>query len=302
MASHATLHLISGKGGVGKTYVAAALARQFAARGDRTLLVSFDPVGHRHPLFDRVLAYEPASVGEHLSLSCVDAREALLEYVRRRMSFSLVYETALKNPLVGRFLTALPIFEELMCLGKLYDLTTDPGSPYDRVVFDAPATGHCQILLNIPGVAADTLLAGPVHRSALQIQAMLQNPEITELLIVTLAEETPVREAAMLARYARETARVRVPALLVNRLVPQRFAGAGGLAIVERLRDAPMGDEIALAHAAVTLERSIAAEQADQVEALRAVIEADTQRIIELPEVIAEEDSPFMAALETVAS
>ena len=302
MASGCTLHLISGKGGVGKTRVAALLAQQFAARGEKTLLVSFEETGRAHPIFPVTPAYEPVSVAEDLFVSRVDAREALLEYVRRRMTFSLVYETALKNPLVGGFLTALPIFEELMCLGKLYDLTTDPGSPFDRVVFDAPATGHCQILLNIPTVAAQTLLAGPVHRSALEIQAMLRDPAITELLIVTLPEETPVREAAMLARYARESARVRVPAVLVNRMVPQRFAGAEGQALKDLFQDTAAGDGLALAREAVSLERSIALEQAAQVEALQAEIDAGAQRVIELPEVVDRDDPAFASALAAVLS
>lgn len=279
------LHLVSGKGGVGKTWVAAALSRHLAAQGARTLFVSFDDAPDTHPVFGCPLGYEPVAVAPNLSVSRVEARSALLEYVRRRMTFSMVYEAAIRNPLVGRFLSALPIFEELMCLGKLYDLTIDPDSPWDQVVFDAPATGHCQILLNIPQVAAKTLVAGPIYRSALEIRQMLTDPSIAQLLIVTLPEETPVREAQQLAGYAQSEAGIRCPAFLVNRMLPDRFSAADTAQLQAQLEAcatpwaAPMAEALAL-------DTAVVREQHGQLASLQAVARDLAMRVLALPELV----------------
>jgi anion-transporting ArsA/GET3 family ATPase len=279
------LHLVSGKGGVGKTWVAAALARHLAAQGARTLFVSFDDTADTHPVFGCPLGYEPVAVAPNLSVSRVEARAALLEYVRRRMTFSMVYEAAISNPLVGRFLSALPIFEELMCLGKLYDLSTDPDSPWDQVVFDAPATGHCQILLNIPKVAAKTLVAGPIYRSALEIQQMLTDPTIAQLLIVTLPEETPVREAQQLASYAQSEAGLRCPAFLVNRVLPDRFSTADTVQLQAQL-DACTERWAEPVAQALALDTAVAGEQRGQLASLQAVAQDLAMRVLELPELV----------------
>lgn len=279
------LHLISGKGGVGKTWVASALAQHLAAEGARTLFVSFEDTADSHPVFGRPLSYEPFAVGPNLSVSRVEARSALLEYVRRRMTFSMVYEAAIKNPLVGRFLAALPIFEELMCLGKLYDLATDPASPWEQVVFDAPATGHCQILLNIPQVAAKTLVAGPIYRSALEIEQMLSDPAIAQLLIVTLAEETPLREAQQLASFVRAETGIRCPAFLVNRMLPDRFAETEVAQLQRQLEagDAPWSASLSQA---LALERAVVAEQKAQLGSLQTVADALAMQVLPLPELV----------------
>ncbi|MGI9326993.1 MAG: ArsA-related P-loop ATPase [Pseudomonadales bacterium] len=263
----AKLQIVSGKGGVGKTLVAAALAQRLAAQGEKTLLVSFEQRPIEHPFLGITAAYKPQQMTQRLWLSRVDARQALLEYVRRKVSFSLIYEGMLANPVTQKFLDALPLFDELMCLGKLYDLTTHPDSGFDRVVFDAPATGHCRILLNVPAVASATLAAGPIHHSSQQILSMLRDPALAELVIVTMAEETPVREALELREFAVEEAQIACSTFWVNRFVECHIDEATQHQVRAAATQTPSLAPIAQA---LDLEQSIAEDQAQQIAKLRA--------------------------------
>ncbi len=217
------LQIVSGKGGVGKSVVAAAIAEQHARAGKRTLLVSYEQLGSAHPVYEVMSGYEPRPVGACLDISTLDAHLALKEYVKRKMTFSFAYLPILENPAVVRLFDALPLFTELLSLGKLYDLT-DPQSRYERVVFDAPATGHCRILLRVPEVACKTLVAGPIYENAKKIQSMLTDSARTELIVVTLPEETPLREARELMTFASDEAGIACKSLMINRCRPVRFS------------------------------------------------------------------------------
>lgn len=289
----ARLHVVSGKGGVGKTLVATALARHLAATGEPTLLVSFEPAGVAHPCLEGPVEYQPRAVAANLSIARVDARAALREYVRRKMSLSLVYEGVLANPLVGRFLDALPLFDELMCLGKLYDLTTHPDSPFAHVVFDAPASGHCQRLLSVPEVAVNTLVAGPVYHSAGLILEMLRDPALTELIVVTLPEETPVRETLELHSYARDQAQLARAVTVVNRCVAATVRSEE-LALLDSAQQPGLEPLLT----ALRLERSIAAEQAVQLAQLRSGLGGASAVLLQLPELIAADDAELAVALQ----
>ena len=131
-----------------------------ARANSKTVLVSFDGQTETHPLFDVPLSYEPQEAAHNLWVMRVDAFAAIREYVRRKVPFSGMYDTFLKSRMFRDFAEAAPGFEELMCLGKLYDLATD--SAFSKVVFDAPATGHLKTLIDVPAAT----LQGRAGRSA----------------------------------------------------------------------------------------------------------------------------------------
>lgn len=268
------LHIVSGKGGVGKTLVAASLASAYAARGEQTILVTYDVSGSPHPVFAEVPTYEAKTVGANLDLSHLDPHMALLEYVRRNVAFSAAYTPVLKNPSVRRFLRALPIFDQLIMLGKIFDLATHE---YEHVVVDAPATGHCKALLQVADVAARTLVAGPIYTNSVRMRDMMADADISELVIVTLAEATPAREALELYEFTRATGLINCNAILANRIVPQMFDQEE----VDRIHSFAARTSLATPlAAAVELHFDIANEQAAHLESLR----ASAAIVHELPE------------------
>lgn len=213
------LIVVSGKGGAGKTVVASAIA-DVCARSAKTVLVSFDAQLDRHPLFDVPLQYEPVEAAAGLWVMRVDAFAAIHEYVRRKMPFSGFYDAFLKSRMFRDFAEAAPGFEELMSLGKLYDLAS--GSDFQHVVFDAPATGHLKTLIDVPMATMKAVLVGPLNHNARRIHDLLMDPERTRVVLAALAEEMAVREVLELEAFCGER-RMNVGPVVVNQRVPERF-------------------------------------------------------------------------------
>ncbi len=215
------LSIVSGKGGVGKTSIATALSMAHAARGHATLLIAD---GGDQAQFGVPATPDPQQVEQRLWLASIDAHRSLKEYLRRRTALGAVYTRLVDNPAVKRFLDALPAFDELMTLGKLYDYCTGSASRFERIVFDAPSTGHCKTLLRTPAAAVATLAGGPVLDAAGKVSGLLTDPARTQLLIVSLAEETPVAEALELEAFARGEAGMACAPFIVNRVEPALLA------------------------------------------------------------------------------
>ncbi len=256
------LIVVSGKGGVGKTVVASAIAR-LCARRHRTMLVSFDPHVDQHPVFDVPLRYEAIEAAGNLSVMRVEALPAIREYVRRKMPFAGLYDAFLRSRMFRDFAEAAPGFEELMCLGKLYDLVTDAG--YERVVFDAPSTGHLRTLIDVPAATLKAVLVGPLNHNARKIQDLLMNPDRTRVVLVSLAEEMAVREALELESFCVER-RMNVGPVIVNQRVPDRFVADEVAALADLLEGFPRPSEaLRSAVGCVFSEHDLATSQAEAV-------------------------------------
>jgi len=280
---------VSGKGGVGKTVLASAIAVRCALR-HRTVLVSFDSQQDRHPLFDVALTYEAVPVSTNLSILRVEALPAIREYVKRKMPFSGLYDTFLKSRMFRDFAEAAPGFEELMCLGKLYDLVTDGG--YERVVFDAPATGHLRTLVDVPAATLKAVLVGPLNHNARRIQDLLMDPDRTRVVLATLPEEMAVREALELEAFCRQR-RMKVGPVIVNQRVAQRF-GEDEAATLQDLLGGIPAPSAALAtalHSALA-EHELAASQAESVAPL-----AGDRRVWHVPRCIDHEPAALLDAI-----
>lgn len=220
------LILIVGKGGVGRSTVAAAVAGKCAAQGRRTLLYETNANDRFGAYFGRPPVGEaPAQLAPNLWAVNATPASALAEYGMMILRWKSVYEMVFENRVSKAFLRAIPGLDDYALLGKVWYHTTEEkrGAPvWDTVVFDMPASGHSVSMLRVPWVIADTVPDGPLTRDARTIKAMLCDPARTSTLLVTLAEEMPVNEAIEL-----ETKLIAlgiVPQqVLVNQVFPRHF-------------------------------------------------------------------------------
>ncbi|MBL9017185.1 MAG: ArsA family ATPase [Myxococcales bacterium] len=193
------LILVLGKGGVGRSTVAAAIAGQCAARGKRTLLYETNANDRFGNYFDKPpVGPEPVQLADKLWAVNATPASALEEYGLMILRFKSVYEMVFENRVTKAFLRAIPGLDDYALLGKAWFHTTEEkrGKPvWDTVVFDMPASGHSVSMLKVPWVIVDTVPEGPLTRDARTVKALLTDKARTAAVIVTLAEEMPVNEA-----------------------------------------------------------------------------------------------------------
>ena len=224
------LLIVTGKGGVGKSTISAALASVAARRGKRVLVCELNTQERIAPL----LGAPPAGnsvreVRPGLSTVVITPHEAMREYGLMVLKFRTIYDAVFENRVVRYFLQVIPSLAELVMLGKvLHEVRArEGGRPrWDLVILDAPATGHAVQLLRVPSALLDTVPAGPLRSDARWMQDLLVDPEVTALSIVTLPEEMPVNEAIELDAQVRGDLGIPRAALFVNAMPALRFDGA----------------------------------------------------------------------------
>jgi len=223
------LALVTGKGGVGKSTIAAALAVLAAREGKRVLVCEVNASQERiAPLLGAPRA-GPSVREARPGLFTVNVTppEAMREYGLMVLKFRTIYDAVFENRLVRYFLRAVPSLAELVVLGKILHevrLTEGGRRRWDLVVVDAPSTGHAVQLLRVPSALLDTVPGGPLRRDAEWMEALLVDPAVTALALVTLPEEMPVNEAIELDAQVRGVLGIHRAALFVNAMPESRFA------------------------------------------------------------------------------
>ena len=216
------LLIVTGKGGTGKTSVAAALALGAAQRGRRVLVAAVDPDARLGQLLGSgpaELVYEPARVRENVWVCHIEPFAALGEYLGLQLGSRRLIDPVLRQKAFRQFLMATPGWRELITLGKVWHLERmreGPRPRFDLIVVDAPATGHGLTFLDVPRVVASAVRAGPLHKHTEAVEELIEDPARTLLLPVALAEELPTRETAELVERAREKLGVALDRVIVN--------------------------------------------------------------------------------------
>ena len=249
--SKVRLHVVTGKGGTGKTTVAAAMALALARQGKRVLLAevedrqgisqTFDvpPLAHRET---RIVHLRDG--GELYGLS-VDAKESLLEYLQK------FYRAGRAGSVLERFgaidfaTTIAPGVRDVLLIGKIYEAAgrRAPRSQhepvYDAVVLDAPPTGRVVRFLNVNAEVADVAKVGPIRNQADSITRMLRS-HTTAVHVVTLLEEMPVQETVDALAELRRAA-LPLGAIVVNQVRAPMLSDEA-LAAVSQSADSKAGN------------------------------------------------------------
>ncbi len=206
------LLVVTGKGGVGKSTVAAALGKLLAEAGRRVLVLEVDPRESIHQLFaTHPSGGEILSAGPELWLQNLQPGTVLDRLVRERVRIAAVAQRVLDSPVYHHFTAGAPGLHEMAVLGHALQVVEGkvPGAPaVDLVVMDAPATGHGVALMVAPLLVSEAIRRGPVAALSSQVARLVRDPDRCGVVVVTAAEEMPVTEGLELAeRLGRELGR-----------------------------------------------------------------------------------------------
>lgn len=289
--------IVAGKGGVGKTVTAGALARAGARRGLNVLLVEIDGKTGLVASFglDGPLAYEErvlvpggaerdGVIEADLIGRTITPDEALLEYLRDH-GLQRVSNRLLRTGAVEVAATAAPGLKDLLVLGKVRQQADRP--EIDLVILDAPAAGHAISILRSPRGLLDSVSGGPVHAQANEVLELLADPRRCQVMLVTLPEETPVNETIETAFSLEEEVGVQLAPVVVNQFLtpvagldvdPVEAASAAGVKLTKK-------DAAALAEAA-RFRAGVQDRQAEQVDRLAALLPLQQ---LQLPQLLGRE-------------
>ncbi len=228
------LLFVTGKGGVGKTTTAAALADLAAREGRRVLVCEMDAKGAVAAAFEvPTLRFEPTEVRPGLYAMAMNTEDSLREYLKVMARIPVVGRI---GPLAHMFdfvADAAPGVKEILAIGKMCFEVRE--RHYDLVVVDAEASGHIVAQIDAPRAIRELVQVGPVREQTEWMLRILADHEQTGLVVVTTPEEMPVTESIELVEKVRTTTDVDVAAVFVNRMLPEWFA-TRDRTVFERLR------------------------------------------------------------------
>ena len=252
---------VTGKGGVGKTTVSAALARAMAARGRRVLVCMCNAKERLSGMLGTgPIGPEIVHVAPNIDAVNMVPEKALEEYGVLILKSRTLYRALFENRYVTTFFRAVPGLYEWSMLGKawfhttelLSGKTTDEPSPpygdgwkYETVIVDAPATGHGLDMLRVPKVLLDVAPGGPLRKDAERAWRLFQDPTHSGVVLVTIPEEMPANETLELASAVRRELALPIPRLIVNACHTPIFTVQQRELVIERATR----PELAAAHA-----------------------------------------------------
>jgi len=215
---------VLGKGGVGRSTVATALGATLAERGERVLVFEWTLAEPIAPWFGFTPAgIEPCAVQTRLCVANFALDDALQAFFVEHMHMGAFYRHVVHGRAIRRLVEAAPGIAEMMFLGHICWLTTlaekEAGLAFDRVLVDAPATGHGASLLDLPATIASVHAAGLLGTEMSRVNQMMADPEWTGAIAVSMPEELEVEETLELVPRASRSLGRPLLAVVVNRSV-----------------------------------------------------------------------------------
>lgn len=212
------IKIVTGKGGVGKSTFAAALAYAHARKGQKTLLIELSNKSFFSRVYHKPIGFKALPLQNNLYISCWSGLECLKEYCDHLVKVPYISKLLFNPPAMKYFLQMAPGLKELAIMGKLTSASrrTGPAMPFDVLVLDAPATGHFLSLIQAPENMAQLIPQGPVGQQGRHIDKVLKTQ--AQYYILSLAHSLVAAESFQLSHHL---ARLGIQAqLLLNKCWP----------------------------------------------------------------------------------
>ncbi|AFM19491.1 oxyanion-translocating ATPase [Mycolicibacterium chubuense NBB4] len=233
--TEARLHFVTGKGGTGKSTIAASLALALAAGGRKVLLVEVEGRQGIAQLFDvPPLPYEEVKIataegGGQVNALAIDTEAAFLEYLDMFYNLGLAGRAMRRIGAVEFATTIAPGLRDVLLTGKIKEIVTRTPKEakgkygyYDAVVVDSPPTGRIARFLDVTKAVSDLAKGGPVHSQAEGVVKLLHSG-LTAIHLVTLLEALPIQETLEAIDELREL-KLPIGSVIVNRNIPAYLA------------------------------------------------------------------------------
>jgi anion-transporting ArsA/GET3 family ATPase len=213
--------IVSGKGGVGRTTLAALLGIALADRGKKVLVAT---TGHDDRLAwmlgAKNLTDAPQAITDRLLVQRLVPQTCIREYGSLVLRSQRISTAVFDNRIVRKLLRAIPGLDDFAVIGKAWHEGIR-GGEYDTIIFDGPATGHLLYSLGVPGAILGTIPPGPLTKEAQLMQSSFEDPSRVEAVLVGLPEAWPLTELSELGGALRQQIRISVAAIVVNGLWPR---------------------------------------------------------------------------------
>lgn len=230
---------VSGKGGVGKSLVAAALAKGTAESGRKTLLVETGARSYYKDFLElETVDHTPRPSGMGFDVALWSGESCLREYVLHLLKLERLYKLFFENKVMHALVSVAPGLSEIAVLGKITSEVrhVGPAFHYETVIVDMPATGHAMAMLRAPKGMAEAIQIGPIAQHSREMHRILCDPTMVALVAVSLLEELPVQETTeFVDEFFREFP---IPVHIVaNRKLELEISDSDMTALVESLSD-----------------------------------------------------------------
>ncbi len=231
------LLIVSGKGGVGRTTVAALMGLALARRGRKVLIAT---TGHDDRLAWMVgaerLTATPTRVAEGLWVHRLEPQTCIREYGGLVLKSQKISSAVFDNRVVKRLLRAIPGLDDFAVLGKVWHEAVR-GDDFDTVIFDGPATGHLLYTLSVPQAILETIPPGPLTREARLMQRSFEDRTQVEAVLVGLPERWPLTELGELGVAIADRIHMSVSSIVVNGVWPSATPGLPTIASDPRVHE-----------------------------------------------------------------
>lgn len=208
--------LVTGKGGVGKSAVSAALAMMAARAGRKVLLCELDSEPAQASLFGRQVEvqFEPTRIADRIDACNVRGPEAIRAFLTRFVPSTRVVGLLLRNSIARIFFESAPGIMETVQLDRVAHLAES--GTYDLLIVDMPATGHAWTLLRLPRAMAEVISVGNLSKHFERLADVIADPVRSALMVVSLPEEMPVTESLEFLEQVEHGIETKVAAVILN--------------------------------------------------------------------------------------